>query len=144
MSFGCGVGDILAISKLAWDVYNSYKDAPNDFRNISGEIKSLHIIVNSDNLKAIFQDPKLALEEREGLREILQGCTNVLEDLDKLLIKYKSLGSPQGSRSRAIDRAKWGQEGIAEQRARLISNTILLNTFVTKYVQPLTLKEIVE
>ena len=137
MSFGYSVGDILAISKLAWDVYNVYKDAPDKFRNISDEIKSLHIIVDSDSLKAKFQDPNLTLGERERLREILQGCTNVLKDLDKLLIKYRSLGSPQGSStsSQALHRVKWGQENIAELRARLISNTTLLNTFATKYVQ---------
>jgi len=134
MSFGYSVGDILAISKLAWDVYNVYKDAPSDFRNISDEIKSLHIIVDSDNLKAKFQDPNLSLEERERLREILQGCTNVLKDLDKLLTKYKSLGSSQGSSSRALDRVQWGKVDIGELRARLTSNTILLNTFVTRYV----------
>jgi len=65
MSFGYGVGDILAISKLARDVYNVYKDALGDFRNISDEIKSLHIIVDSDNLKAKFQDPNLTSEEQE-------------------------------------------------------------------------------
>jgi len=136
MSIGYSVGDILAISKLAWDVYNVYKDAPEDFRNISNEIKSLHIIIDSDNLQAKSQDTKLASEEQEGLREILQGCTDVLKDLDKLLIKYKSLGSPQGWSARALDRVKLGKEDIAELRARLTSNTILLNTFVTKYVQP--------
>ena len=134
MSFGYSVGDILTISKLAWDVYNVYKDAPDEFRNISDEIKSLHNIVDSDNLQAKFQDPRLTSEERERLREILQGCTNVLKDLDKLLIKYKSLGSQQGSSSRALDRVKWGREDIAELRARLTSNTILLNTFITRYV----------
>jgi len=136
MSFGYSVGDIVSIAKLAWDVYNVYKDAPDNFRNISDEIKSLHIIVDSDILRTKFQDPKLTSEERERLREILQGCTNVLKDLDRLLLKYKSLGSPQGSSSRALDRFQWGKEDIAELRARLTSNTTLLNTFVTRYVQP--------
>jgi len=134
MSFGYGIGDIIAISKLALDVYNVYKDAPDDFRNISDEIKSLHIIVDSDSLKAKLQDPNLALSEREGLREILQGCSHVLKDLDDLLIKYKGLGSSsEGSSSRALDRLKWGQEDIAKLRARLTCNTTLLNAFITRY-----------
>lgn len=45
MSFRCAVADILATSKLAWDIYSVYKDTPDDFRNISDEIKSLHSIL---------------------------------------------------------------------------------------------------
>ena len=66
------------------------------------------------------------------LRDILEGCTNVLEGLDKLRIKYMSLGSAQGSSLQAIDRIKWSQENIAELRARLTSNTTLLNTFISR------------
>ena len=128
MNFGYGVGDFIAVSKLAWSVYTGYKDAPEDFRNISDEIKLLHIIV--DRHKDKFQDKTLSLDEQTQLRDILQGCTNVLEDLDKLRIKYMRLGSAQGSSSQAIDRIRWSQENIAELRARLTSNTTLLNTFI--------------
>ncbi|KAF8419516.1 hypothetical protein EV426DRAFT_644774 [Tirmania nivea] len=137
MSFGYSVGDILAISKLAWDVYNVYKDAPDDFRNISDEIKSLHIIMDNNSLRVKLQDPKMTLEERKRVQEILQGCTNVLKDSDRLLDKYKSLGSTPGSSSRALDRVNWGKENISELRSRLTSNTILLNTFVTNCTQDL-------
>ncbi|RPB21250.1 hypothetical protein L211DRAFT_790752 [Terfezia boudieri ATCC MYA-4762] len=130
MSFGFGIGDILAVSRLALDVYSAYKDAPEDFRNISHEIKSLHIIV--DRHKDNFRDKTLNMDEERQLREILQGCTNVLEDLDKLRIKYMSLGSAQGSSAQAIDRIKWSQENIVELRARLTSHTTLLNTFITR------------
>jgi len=125
------VGDFLGVAKLAWTVYNGYKDAPGDFKNLSDEIKSLHNIVNSDILTA----KNLNSEEQERLREILQGCSNVLKDLDNLLTKYKRLGSPEESSLRALDRARWGQEDIVELRARLTSNTTLLNTFVARYFQ---------
>ena len=54
----------------------------------------------------------------------------MLEDLDRLRIKYMSLGSVPGSSSQAIDRIKWSQENIAELRARLSSNTTLLTSFI--------------
>ena len=130
MSYGYGVGDFIAVSKLAWDVYNAYKDAPEDFRNISDEIKSLHIIVERNKVK--FQDKTLSSDEQAQLRDILQGCTNVLEDLDKLHIKYMRLGSAQGSSSQVFDGIKWTQENIGELRARLTSNTTLLNTFIAR------------
>jgi len=129
------VGEILGIAKLAWTVYDGYKNAPSDFKDLSDEIKSLHNIVNSDILKAKFRDPSLTSEDRERLRETLQGCENVLKDLDNLLTKYKRLGSPQGSSLRALDQARWGQEDIVTLRARLTSNTTLLNTFIARYLQ---------
>ena len=130
MSFGYGMSDFLSVSKLAWDVYTAYKNAPGDFRNISDEIKSLHIIINRDKDK--LQDKILNSDEQMELREILQGCTNVLKDLDKLHIKYMSLGSAQGSSLQAIDHIKWSQENIAELRARLMVNIMLLNTFIAR------------
>jgi len=130
MSFGFGVGDFLAVSKLALDVYTAFKDAPEDFRNVSDEIKSLQIIV--DQQKGEFQNTTLNPDDETQLREILRGCTNVLEDLDKLHHKYMRMGSAQGSSSQAIDRIKWSQENIAELRARLTSNTTLLNTFIAR------------
>jgi len=129
------VGQFLGVARFAWSVYNGYKDAPGDFKNLSDEIKSLHNIVNSDILTAKFRDPNLASEEQERLREILQGCSNVLKDLDNLLTKYKRLESPQGSGLRNLDRARWCQEDIVELRARLTANTTLLNTFVARYLQ---------
>ena len=47
MSFGFGVGDIMAISQLATKVYAGYKDAPNDYKNIAEEVKSLQIIIDN-------------------------------------------------------------------------------------------------
>ena len=46
MSFGCGVGDIIAISGLAIKVYTTYKDAPDDYRNILDEVRSLRILID--------------------------------------------------------------------------------------------------
>jgi len=125
------VGDFSEVANLAWTVYNGYKDAPGDFKNLSDEIKSLHNIVNSNILTA----KNLTPEEQEKLREILPECTNVLMDLDNLLTKYKRLGSPDGSSLGALDQAGWGQEDIVGLRSRLTSNTTLLNTFVTRYLQ---------
>jgi len=130
MSYGYGIGDFLAVSKLAWDVYTAYKGAPEDFSNISDEIKSLHIIV--DGHKDQFWEKTLNSDKQTQLQEILQGCANVLGDLDELHTKYMRLGSDQGSSSKTIERIKWTQENIAELRARLTSNTTLLNTFIAR------------
>ena len=132
MTSGPPASDTFAISKLAWDVYNGYKDAADNLKDISDEIKSLHAIIDNNNIQAKLQDPKLPPEERGRLRKIIQGCTDVLRDLDKFPIKYKMLGSPQSSSSRALDQVQ-DDIDIAELRERLTSNIILLNMFVIRY-----------
>lgn len=81
-------------------MYTAYKD----YKDASDEVKSLHIIV--DRHKDEFLDKILNPDEEIQLREILQGCTNVLEDLDRLRVKYMSLGSAPCSSSQAIVRVK--------------------------------------
>ena len=46
MSFGWGVGDIIAISGLGVKVYTAYKDAPDEYKHISDEV-SLRIIIHN-------------------------------------------------------------------------------------------------
>jgi len=45
MSFGSSVGDFVTISALALSIYNSYKDSSGDFKSITSDVKSLHIIL---------------------------------------------------------------------------------------------------
>jgi hypothetical protein len=45
MSFGYAFGDIIAIFRLAWNVYKSYKDTPKDFQDISSEASNLHVFL---------------------------------------------------------------------------------------------------
>ena len=134
MSLGGGVGDIMAISGLAVKVYTAYKDAPGDYSNISDEVKSLDIIINNAAQhfrSTTFSDNKC----REG-QEVLRGCQKVLEDLDSLIVKYNDLAS--ASTSRVFSRIKLGTEDIATLRARLTSNTTLLNGFIQRFDTPST------
>ena len=139
MSFGYGVGDFMAISGLALKVCTAYKDAPGDYRNISDEVESLHIIIN----KAAhhFESTTLSDNSRQEGHTVLRGCHNVLQELDALIEKYDSLASKSTSTSttQALQRLKLsarlviGTEDIATLRARLTSNTILLNGFIQRF-----------
>ena len=131
MSFGYGVGDILAISALALKVVTAYKDAPEDYRNISDEVESLHIIINK--AAKHFESTTLSDNSRQEGQKVLKGCKNVLEDLDTLIEKYNSLASASKSTSQVLKRIKLGTEDIATLRVRLISNTTLLNGFIQRF-----------
>ena len=128
MSFGYGVGDIIAVSRLALKVYTAYKDAPDDYRNISDEVNSLHIIINK--AARHFESITLSNKIQEEGKVVLEGCHNVLKDLDTLIEKYNALAS--ANTSQVFRRIKLGTEDIVTLRARLTSNTILLNSFVQR------------
>ena len=146
MSFGYGVGDIMAISGLALKVCTAYKDAPGDYRNISDEVESLHIIIN----KAAhhFESTTLSDTSRQEGHKVLRGCHNVLQELDALMEKYDSLAtkSTSTSISQAVQRLKLsaslviGTEDIATLRARLTSNTTLLSSFIQRFDLSISIK----
>ena len=138
MSFGFGVGDVMAISRLAFKVYTACKVAPGEYRNILDEVKVLHIII--DNAAQHFKSTTLSDNKRQEGQEVLRSCQNLLEDLDSLIGKYNSLApastSTSTSTSQVLQRVRLGTslaEDIATLRARLTSNTTLLNGFIQRF-----------
>ena len=121
--FGWGAGDIVTISKLAFQVYTAYKDAPDNYRQIFEEVNLLRITI--DNAIQHFKSPTLSDRDKQAGQEVLKGCESVLEDLNSLITKYKSL-SP-------VRRIQLGTtEDITTLRQRLISNTKFLNAFIQR------------
>ena len=64
----------------------------------------------------------------ERLKVIKDGCDAVLADLQTLVNKYESLGTKS---KQTWDRINWGNEDIAEIRARLTSNITMLTAFIS-------------
>ena len=64
----------------------------------------------------------------DRLNIIKEGCEKVLIDLQNLVKKYESLGTQS---KRTWDRMRWGNEDVAEIRARLTSNISLLTAFIS-------------
>lgn len=125
MSFGCSVGDFLALGQLAWKIYKTCKDAPQGFKNVSQEVLSLHAVLKE--VEEMYSDTTMSAAQQSRLRIVGDGCCGVLEDLQGILDRYNRLGTKT---KRTWDRLAWGTEDIAELRSRLISNTVLLTTFV--------------
>ena len=127
---GWGAGDIIALSKLAIQVHTCYKDAPQTYRHITEEVKSLEIIIN----KAVqhFESTSLSMNARQEGQEILKSCASVLLDLNALILKYNSLASAN-KRHQVFKKIKLGAEDITTLRARLTSNTCLLNAFIQRF-----------
>ena len=130
VGFGGGVGDFIAISKLAGKVYTAYKDAPDHYKHVAGEVKSLRTLISraAGHLKSA----ALSDNDRKEGREALEGCQGVLEDLNSHIIdKYKGLALTH--RRMVFKRVKLGTEDIATLRARLTSSTTLLGSFIRRF-----------
>ena len=129
MSFGWGVGDIIAISQLAVKVYTAYNDAPDDYKHIAEEVDSLQSTIN----KAVkhFESSTLSESDRLEGQKVLKSCQSVLGDLNSLIEKYKSLASPRTSQ--VFKRVKLGSEDITTLRARLGTNATLLSSFIGRF-----------
>jgi len=128
MNAGYGVGNVIAVSTLAWSVYKSCKDAPQQFHEISGEVSRLHIILKETGEVLTDLNEGLKPSKEAQLRELTTGCQEVLTDLEKLLSKFRSLGSRS---RRTFDRLRWSQGDVTTLRDRIVSNTTLLGTFCT-------------
>ena len=123
--FGWGVGDIMAISQLAIKVHTACKDAPDEYRHLSEEVFSLQIII--DQAVQYFESTPLNDKDRRLGQRVLKGCQSVLEDINSFISKYSSAKTRQ-----VFKRVILGSDDIGTLRARLISNTGLLNRFIQR------------
>ena len=130
------MGDIITISGLAAQVYAAFKDAPDEYRHILDEVESLQIIIDKAAWHFTSTSSTLSYNNQREGQTMLKGCQNVLEDLNSLIEKYNSVTSPNTSASQVLKRVKLGTEDIATLRARLISNTSLLNGFIQRLDTP--------
>jgi hypothetical protein len=123
MSFGFGIGDILAVGKLAWTLYRECysvaRGAPQEFQVLTGEIATL-----SNSLKILqeeVEDPNsllvLAGEDRvKMVNEMVARIHVTLKELQQVAKRYGILQT--GSRGKKVwARIKWsvdfrGIEGL--------------------------------
>lgn len=124
-----GVSDFAAISGLAANVHAACKDAGDEYRYISEEVGALSLLID----KAAHHFKSSAASSHDVLK-ILKRCQSVLEDLNSLFEKNRSLDST--NERLVLTTFKVGKEGIVALRERLISNTGLLNVFVRRFVVP--------
>ena len=127
MGFGYSVGDIIAVSTLAWKVYRSCKDAPASFQNIAGDISSMHAVLT--NIAETLEElTRLDRKKKDTLTLLRDACEQLLSGIDACLARFRSLGT-QSTRTR--DRLRWSQAAVDDVRARLPGVTARLALFST-------------
>ncbi|KAF8445103.1 hypothetical protein BGX38DRAFT_701066 [Terfezia claveryi] len=133
MSFGFSVGDFLGAGTLVWNVYSAYAGAPEQFRNFSREILSLHVVYKQIKDQLCNQgygnnSSTLSAKDTNDLKILHDGLQNIIKELDALLKKYKSLTV---NHSVSFDRLRWGLEDLAGFRERIVIHVGLLTAFNT-------------
>jgi chromosome segregation ATPase len=131
MSFGVGLGDVVQISRLAWNVYKSCKESSEDFRRLSSEVASLHVILKETE-DYINEFTELDASRKNRLEILTDACNSTLQDLEKLVSAYESLGTQA---QRTWDRMRFGLEDLSDVRSRLVSNATLLTAFNSTLVK---------
>jgi len=119
MSFGSGIGDIIALTELAWKVWNGYSKAPKEFKDICGEIHCFASALEN----APHSWPDAATQDQ--FQRIIAGCKELLDDLDKILQQYASLANAKGN---TIDRLMWGED-LGALRLRIVTSLSSLTNF---------------
>jgi hypothetical protein len=78
----------------------------------------------------------LTNHQQTELGNVIKHCQSVLQELDEILIKFKELDpvakGADGKPRRVWKRFRWGQKDIDELRSRIVSNILLLNTFLAR------------
>lgn len=133
MSFGYGVGDIIAVSTLARTIWGRFRDASDQFNAIQTDVFGLHRVL--DDIANNLSGTQLTDKQANDLLVLIEGCRGVLDDTEKLIRKNESLGTESSGVSsrtqKALRKLKWDSATVNELRDRMISSTTFLNAFNT-------------
>ena len=98
MSFGYAIGDVIAVTQLAWNTVQNARKTCGEHDELTREVLSLHVVLR--RLEQEVEKPENPINDvnsggthREELRVIFGGCKKVLNILDQVLTKYNALGT---------------------------------------------------
>jgi septation ring formation regulator EzrA len=94
-------------------------DTENRVRTLSNVLRDLEDVI-----------PERALPEAlsESLRDHVDVCTRLLEEIQAVLLKYHALDGKNGKTRKIWKRIRWEPDDIKDVRQRLTSNIVLLST----------------
>lgn len=118
MSFGCGIGDLIQVSKLISRAIKSVQNAPSNFSEAEQTVSNLDVLFNA--LKSEIQKPESVFTrdpaQGERLALLTQSCETTLKKLCDILDKYPSLG---GGSAKVIDRLRFSRKEIQDVQREL-------------------------
>jgi hypothetical protein len=128
MSFGYGVSDFVALSKFVWDVIQNTRSALGAHNELTREVTSLHIVLQT--LEQEVSKPESLLNRRENkdadrreqLAVLAGDCRRVTRSLSHIIKKYDAVPDAKGSARRLKQRVQFGNtemKNLNEIRKRI-------------------------
>jgi hypothetical protein len=137
MSFGYAVGDVIAVTQLAWRTVQNARKACGEHDKLTREVSSLHLVLRrvqheASKLDSIFQ--RASDDTTKELQTAVQGCGKVLGILDKIVVKYNNLGEEEREGRKLWSKIRFGNgemRSLSDLRLEILTYTsgitLLLN-----------------
>src|SRR5215471_661686 len=128
--FGYAIGDIIAISKLAWQLYDScykvIKDAPGEFLALCNELAALNLALTHIQNDLSHQESKILQHGDDRLKTLKMMTDNMkltLLRLSKIVEKYKPVAQ-RTTTTTMWNKLRWTveQSNIVKIRLKLTSH----------------------
>lgn len=132
MSFGFGIGDIIACSEVAWKTINALKSAGSDFEGLRLDLASLASVLQALEAEAKGPMPLIktaSAERQEQMRLLLRNCAESMRDLQAVVGKYSGWGA-----DKKRDFVAWMKLAARDKRGpreKLAVHTASINIFLT-------------
>jgi hypothetical protein len=118
MSFGYGVGDIIAVTQLAWKCVKNAREACGEHDALTREVNSLHSLLSQLQLEKASPESLLNQpddDRNEELNRLVANCEEVLNEIDAILNKYPALnGVKHGTEKRTWQKVKFGNDEMKD------------------------------
>jgi len=105
MSFGFGVGNIIAVGKLTFDTYQKCSSASAEFQDLSQVAHSARLFLNSIRLSVEEHYDLLPQPHKDSLKSIILGLKRMMAQIFRELDRYQDL---KNSKPSILTRAKFG------------------------------------
>lgn len=132
MSFGFSVGDIITVTRIAWNTYVALRNASEDFQGFASEVHSLHttltcLLEEVSSPVSILQ--YVAPQKMAGLKDVIRNCESSLLGLQQ---KAKKVCLLQPRQKRLFwEEFKLAFKDKQGPRDRIALHTACINMFLS-------------
>ena len=130
MSFGYSISDVVAFGTFVYNVVQNSRKACGEHDELTSEVSAFHVALKQ--LKTEIERPASPLTHPDDtncglvLTDLVRNSMKVLENLDKILVKYNALSEPERS-VKKIGKMIWfgnmEMADLGDYRAKLASFT---------------------
>jgi hypothetical protein len=127
MSFGYSIGDVVAVIALANKIRKDFVGAPEQFKSISQDVRSLSIVIQD----AYANLDHMSEGHATNFNEIINTCQTLLHKMESMMSKWSVISDTSKSKTaqRLWKRLRWEPDEISDLRTQITSKITLLNAF---------------